>query len=168
MSGVVRSARRPWLAFFGLAAVIVVADQLVKAWAVPRYPLGETVTVFGDFVRISMVHNTGALFGLFRDQVYLFAAGSVVVIALIVWFHGRAVVTHGALATVALGLLLGGAVGNLIDRLTLGYVLDFVDVGIGTWRWYTFNVADASISASLGLLVLMAFLPARRPAGAVT
>jgi len=167
MSGSGRPPRAAWLAFFGLAAAVVVADQLVKAWIVPRFPLGEPVPVFGDLLRIWLIHNNGALFGLFRDQAILFAAGSIAVIGLIVWFHPRAVVSHGALATLALGLLLGGAIGNLIDRVRLGYVIDFVDIGIGGWRFYTFNVADAAISTSLLLMVLMAFLPGRRPAGAV-
>ena len=164
------TTRRPptgWLAFFGLAATIVVADQLLKGWIVPRFPLGEPVPLIGDLVRIWLIHNTGALFGLFRDQAVLFAAGSIAVIALIIWFHPRAVASHGALATLALGLLLGGAIGNLIDRVRFGYVIDFVDLGIGEWRFYTFNVADAAISTSLLLLILMALLPGRRPAGAV-
>jgi hypothetical protein len=61
--------------------------------------------------------------------------------------------------SVTLGLLLGGAIGNLLDRFRLGYVVDFVDLGIGTFRWYTFNVADAAISLSLVLLVLLAIKP---------
>lgn len=167
MAGMARPPRMAWLAFFGLAAAIVVADQVLKAWIVPRFPLGEPVPMIGDLVRIWLIHNTGALFGLFRDQAILFAAGSVAVIGLIVWFHPRAVAGHGALATLALGLLLGGAIGNLIDRVRFGYVVDFVDIGLGGWRFYTFNVADAAISTSLLLLILMALLPGRRPAGAV-
>jgi signal peptidase II len=160
--------RARWLAFFGLALAVVVADQLAKGWIVPRFALGEPEPVIGDLVRIWLVHNTGALFGLFRDQAVLFAAGSLGVIALIVWFHPRLAATHGALATVALGLLLGGAIGNLIDRVRFGYVIDFVDMGIGELRFYTFNVADAAISTSLVLLVMLAFLPARRQADATT
>lgn len=166
MSAIFRLPRTSWVAFFGLAAAIVVADQLLKGWIVPRFPLGEPAPVIGDLVRIWLIHNTGALFGLFRDQAILFAAGSVAVVALIIWFHPRAAATHGALATVALGLLLGGAIGNLIDRVSYGYVIDFVDIGIGELRFYTFNVADAAISTSLLLLIVMAFLPARRAAGA--
>ena len=83
--------------------------------------------------------------------------------ALIVWFHGRSVVTNGWLATLALGLLLGGgAIGNLIDRMRLGYVVDFVDMGVGDLRFYTYNVADAAISTSLLLLIVMASGLARR------
>jgi signal peptidase II len=155
-------ASQQWVAFVVLAAGIVIADQLAKAWVAANVAFGSVLPVFGDYVRIWHVHNTGALFGLFRDQAVLFAALSIGVVALIIWFHGRSVVTNGWLATLALGLLLGGAVGNLADRLRLGYVVDFVDMGVGDLRFYTYNVADAAISIALVLLILMAFWPSRR------
>jgi signal peptidase II len=155
-------ASHHWVAFCALAAGIVIADQLAKAWAVATVAFGAVMPVFGNYVRIWHVHNTGALFGLFRDQAVLFAALSIGVVVLIVWFHGRSVLTNGWFATLALGLLLGGAVGNLADRLRLGYVVDFVDIGFGDLRFYTFNVADAAISIALVLLILMAFWPSRR------
>ena len=154
---------RHWAAFFGLAAAVVVADQLSKAWIVAGFPFGEPVEVVGAWLRVWYVANTGALFGLFRDQAVLFAALSIAVIALIVWYHGRAVAGSGWLATLALGLLLGGAIGNFIDRVRLGYVVDFVDMGLPDgWRFYTWNLADAAISTSILLLLLMAVLPPRR------
>jgi signal peptidase II len=151
-----------WIAFLVLAGGIVIADQLVKQWVVSNIAFGSVVPILGDYVRIWPVHNTGALFGLFRNQAYLFAALSIGVVVLIVWFHGRSVVTNGWFATLALGLLLGGAVGNLADRLRLGYVVDFVDMGVGDLRFYTYNVADAAISTAMVLLILMAFWPSRR------
>jgi signal peptidase II len=108
------------------------------------------------------VANNGAIFGLFRDQAVLFAILSVAVMGLIVYFHGRLAASTGWLATVALGLLLGGAVGNFIDRVRLGYVIDFVDMGFpGGWRFYTWNVADAAITVAILLLLLVAVLPHR-------
>ena len=153
---------RHWVAFLALAAGIVIVDQVTKAWVVATVEFGSILPVWGDSVRIWHVHNTGALFGLFRDQAVLFAALSIGVVALIIWFHGRSVVTNGWFATLALGLLLGGAAGNLIDRLRVGYVIDFVDMGVGDLRFYTYNVADTAISMSLVLLLLMAFWPSRR------
>lgn len=153
-----------WIAFLGLATGIVIADQLVKQWIVANIAFGSKVLVVGDYVTIRPVQNSGALFGLFGNQAYLFAALSIGVVALIIWFHGRSVVTNGWFATLALGLLLGGAVGNLADRLRLGYVVDFVDMGVGDMRFYVYNVADAAISTALVLLILMAFWPSpRRP-----
>jgi signal peptidase II len=159
---------RHWIAFFGIAAAVIVADQLSKAWIVGNFTFGVPVDVLGEWLRILYVRNTGALFGLFRDQAALFAILSIGVIALIIWFHGHAVSGSGWLATVALGLLLGGAVGNLVDRVRTGHVVDFVDMGIpGGWRFYTWNVADAAITISILLLLLMAILPpARREAAA--
>lgn len=157
-----RPPRRHWLLFGGLAAVVVVADQVTKAWITTNLTLGEIVSVIGDLLRITYSANNGAIFGLFRDQALLFAFVSLVVLGLIVWFESRA--GSSLLITIALGLLLGGAVGNLIDRLSLGYVVDWVDMGIGDWRFYTYNVADAAISTSLFLLIVSAILPLLRPA----
>jgi signal peptidase II len=146
-----------WIPFFALVIVVATADQIVKAWIVANYQVGEAVPTVGDLLRIAPSHNTGALFGLFRDQAPIFALLSLAVIGLILWYESRA--GGSLLVTIALGLLLGGAIGNLSDRLRLGYVVDFVDMGIGTWRWYTFNVADASISTAVLLLLLMAVRP---------
>jgi signal peptidase II len=146
-----------WPLFVGLALVIFIADQLTKSWIVANLQVGRPLRIVDDYLRLSLTHNDGALFGLFRDQAPVFAVFSVVVIGLIVWYQGR--VGRSLLATTALGLLLGGAFGNLADRLQYGYVVDFVDAGIGTFRWYTFNVADASISCAILLLILLALRP---------
>jgi signal peptidase II len=150
--------RARWGIFLALAAAIVVVDQLTKAWLVGAVAPGEAIRVVGDYVRLVFGRNSGALFGLFGDSALLFGLISVAVVALIVVYHGRS--PRSTYVSVALGLLLGGAIGNLVDRLRLGYVIDFVDVGIGTLRWYTFNVADAAISTAILLLVLMAVVPA--------
>jgi signal peptidase II len=146
-----------WGRFVLLAGTVVVADQITKALLVGALAPGESANVIGDLVRLVHGRNTGGLFGMFRDAAPLFAAASIVVIGLIAWYHGQA--GRSAYLTLTLGLLLGGAIGNLIDRIARGYVVDFVDAGIGTLRWYTFNVADAAISASLLLLVLLALRP---------
>jgi signal peptidase II len=146
-----------WPLFLGLAAIVVVLDQLTKAWLTSFLAPGQSTSIVGDYVRLVHGQNNGALFGLFRESALLFAIVSVGVIALIVGYHARS--GRSVYLSVTLGLLLGGAVGNLIDRFRLGYVVDFVDLGIGTFRWYTFNVADAAISLSLVLLVLLAIRP---------
>lgn len=159
--------RGRWLLFAVLVVVIVVVDQLVKRWIVANYEVGAPVQIAGDWIRIVLGHNTGGLFGFFQDQARVFALLSLLVIGLIVGYEAFAGV-DSLFLTLALGLLLGGAIGNFIDRLSLGYVRDFVDMGIGSWRWYTFNVADAAISTSIVLLFALAILPqrgsGRRPA----
>ena len=149
--------RARWPLFIGLAASIVIVDQLTKLWLTSILGPGERREVVGDLVRIVHSQNTGALFGLFKDQALLFGLVSVGVVALIVWYHGSA--GRNTLTSIALGLLLGGALGNMADRFRLGYVVDWVDVGIGNLRFYTFNVADSAISCAILLLIMSAFLP---------
>jgi signal peptidase II len=152
-----------WILFAMLAAAIIAADQLTKAWIVGNVDPVRPTVILGDNLRLVVSHNTGALFGLFRDQAALFALLSVGVIGLIAWYHGRT--GRSTYMTVALGLLLGGAIGNFVDRFRLGYVVDFVDAGVGNLRWYTFNVADAAISTALLMLLAVAIWPslASRP-----
>jgi signal peptidase II len=164
VTGPTSRGRPRWGIFLGLAAAVVIIDRVTKSWLVGQLDPGESMSVIGDLVRLTFVQNSGALFGLFQDSAVVFGLVSLVVVGAIVWYHGNA--GRSTLLSVALGLLLGGAIGNLIDRLTLGYVVDFVDVGLGTLRFYTFNAADAAISTALLLLIISAFLPAVRPAGA--
>lgn len=163
------ASARQWAVFGLLAAGVVIADQATKAWVTANLELGASIDILDGWLGLWHVANTGALFGLFRDQAVVFAVLSVAVMALIVWYHGRAAAGGAWLPTVALGLLLGGAIGNFIDRVRLGYVTDFVDMGIpGGWRFYTWNVADAAITVSILLLLAMAVLPPLRrdePAG---
>jgi signal peptidase II len=157
------SKRPRWGLFGGLAGAILVADQLTKAWIIANVDPARPTLLVGDYLRLIVSHNNGALFGLFQGQATLFAAASFAVIALIVAYHAR---TGGSLVmSVALGLLLGGAIGNVADRLRYGYVVDFVDAGIGGLRWYTFNVADSAISLALILLALVAIRPSLAAVG---
>jgi signal peptidase II len=146
-----------WVVFGGLALLVVVLDQLAKAAVTSNLSPGESIQVIGDYLRIVYGQNTGALFGLFQDNAAMFGLVSLAVIALIVLYHARA--ASSAYLTVTLGLLLGGALGNVIDRLRLGYVVDFVDAGIGTTRFYTFNLADSAISLAILLLLIAAIRP---------
>ena len=161
-------AGRPrWPIFLGLAALVVVLDQVSKTWLVSMLDPGERMQVIGDLVRFVHAQNSGALFGLFRDQALIFAVVSIGVVALIVWYHGTS--GRNTLLSVALGLLLGGALGNMTDRFRLGYVVDWVDAGIGDLRFYTFNVADAAISTAVLLLIVLAVWPQRpRPVAVPT
>jgi signal peptidase II len=156
-AGTAAASRGQWVVFLGLAIAVIVADQLAKAWIVSSYQVGVPSEIVGDWVRIWLSHNTGALFGLFRDQALIFAAFSLLVIGIILWYQAKA--GGNMVVTLALGLLLGGAIGNLTDRLRFGYVVDFVDLGIGSWRFYTFNVADSAISGAVLLLLLLAIVP---------
>jgi signal peptidase II len=156
------TARPRWSVFLGIAAVVVVLDQLSKAWLTSMLAPGERLEIVGDLLRIVHGQNSGALFGMFRDQALLFAIVSIGVVGLIVWYHGNS--GRNTLLSVALGLLLGGAIGNMIDRFRFGYVIDWVDAGIGDLRFYTFNVADSAITCAILLLLLIAVLPTKERA----
>lgn len=162
MTAVIARPRPAWFLFGGLAAIVLGLDQLTKAWIVANVAPGQVVDVVGSWVRLIFSRNDGALFGLFGSSATLFAIGSLAVLVLIVWYHARS--SRSLLLSIALGLLLGGALGNLIDRLRLGYVVDFVDMGIGTLRFFTFNVGDAAISTAILLLLILALRPTPKPA----
>ena len=161
--------RLRWITFVGLALAVIVVDQLTKLWVDANFQLASIhpvpgteapTNVLGDIVRIAKSYNTGGIFGLFGNSAIVLALASLVVIGLIVLYQAREGVRSWWL-TVALALLLGGAVGNFIDRIRIGGVIDFVDVGIGDTRFYTFNVADSAISIALFLLIVIAIFGKR-------
>jgi signal peptidase II len=151
---------RRWVALFGIAGIVVVLDQVSKAWVLANFELGVPTQILGDWLRIWYIQNAGALFGLFQQSAVLFGIVSLVVIGVILWIHTRMAASGGWITTLGLGLLLGGAVGNVIDRFRFGYVVDFVDIGIGSWRFFTFNVADACIDIGILILIVVALVPA--------
>lgn len=167
--------RRRWATFLGLAGGVFVLDQLTKLWvdtgfelASRRVPAGQPggpTELLGEWLRIAKTYNDGAIFGLLETSALLMAALSIAVIVGITWYEWRHGAGMGPLVTVGLGLLLGGALGNLIDRLAFGHVIDFVDMGIGTWRWYAWNVADAAVFIGIVTLFAAALLGDRAVRG---
>ena len=141
-----------WTLFAVLATAIVVSDQLLKQWIVASYRPDTKYPVVGDWLRIDLIHNAGGRFGLFQNTAPAFAAVTIGVVGLIVWLQLRWG-WHSWLITLALGLLLGGAIGNFIDRIRFGYVVDFADIGVGTCRWYVFNIADMAVTCFFLLLI---------------
>src|SRR5688500_4109761 len=146
-----------WVVFGAIAIGVVVLDQLSKAWIAGQLDPGEMMVVLGEWLRFVHGQNSGILFGLLPQSAPAFAIVSLGVTALIVVYHHRA--GRGIVTTLALGLLLGGAIGNLLDRRNHGYVIDWVDMGIGTIRFWTYNVADAAISTAIVLMIAMAIVP---------
>lgn len=145
----------PWLA---LALVIVLADQATKAWAQAALSAYEAVAVT-PFFNLVLVHNTGAAFSFLAGaggwQRWFFVILTLVIAAgVAVWLVRSAGRSRGT--PLALALILGGAIGNLIDRLRFGHVIDFLDFHAAGWHWPAFNVADSAISCGAVLLVLLA------------
>jgi signal peptidase II len=152
----------PWLLL--ISAVIVALDRITKSLVASRVPLGDGILVIPGFLRITHWLNEGAAFSLFADSASpnavrwgLIAFSAVAAIAVLI-----ALVRLGSritLATVALALVLGGALGNLHDRIAYGSVVDFIEVHIFGYHWPDFNVADSSIVVGACLLLLDSLLP---------
>ena len=132
------------MVFFLAALPVIVADQLTKTW-IRSYSVGQTIFEAG-FFRIVHVRNTGAAFGLFQDQFWLLTVAAIASIVLILFFvlfiSRRFPILDTIQDRLALGLIFGGTIGNLADRLRFSYVTDFISVGI----WPTFNIADSAIT----------------------
>jgi signal peptidase II len=160
--------RRRWALFLGLAGGVVLLDQLSKLWvdssfelasrSIPAGQPGGPTELIGEFVRIAKTYNDGAIFGFLDTSAMLMAVLTLFVIVGITWYEWRHAAGLGPLVTAGLGLLLGGAVGNLIDRLAYGHVVDFVDMGFGSTRWYAWNIADAAVFIGIVSLLGAALL----------
>lgn len=160
---------------FALAALLVTLDQVAKAWVVAEVPLGARVASWLGLVHLTHVRNAGAAFGLLRD-LRLEVAGSTIdgvqvlglvslaaAVALAVWLLRDHDLTWGT--RLALGTIMGGAIGNGIDRWRLHYVVDFVHLQAGWFDFPVFNVADLAISLGAAWLVLATLTHRPRPAG---
>ncbi len=145
-------------------ALVLAADQASKLWILEGLRLPQLGRVdLLPVLSFTMVWNPGVTFGLFRADgawgpLLLVGVAVAIVAALAVWLR-RA---ESTLVAVSLGAIAGGAVGNVIDRLRFGAVVDFIHLHAGGWSWYVFNVADAAIVCGVGALVLDGLLPARR------
>ena len=136
-----------------LIALGVIAVDRGSKMLVDGMDLAVPHQLIGSFLQIIRGENRGGLFGIVQGSAPLLAALSIGVILALVIYHEREHAPQITPLTIGVALLIGGAVGNLIDRLAFGYVLDFIDMGIGTLRFWTFNIADAGIS--LGILMLL-------------
>jgi signal peptidase II len=141
-----------------IALVVVVLDQAVKAIIRRQIPLNESLTVIPGFFDLTRVHNTGTAFGFMNATEFPFKT---VILACIAIAALAALAVYAAtlpadqwLARTGLALILGGAAGNLIDRIAEGYVVDFVDLYWSDWHFWAFNVADASITIGVALMIL--------------
>ncbi len=147
-----------WVLFGVLAIAIVVLDQIAKAWVVTNLVEGRDATdIIGTYLRLVHGRNSGILFGMLPQSASAFAIVSLVVIAGIMAYHWKS--GRGIVTTIALGLLLGGAIGNFLDRLRYGAVVDWIDMGVGSTRFWTYNIGDAAITTSIILIIAMAFFP---------
>ena len=147
------------LKWMNLSALVIVFDQLSKWWANSALELYQSIAVL-PFFNITLAYNHGAAFSFLASesgwQRWFFTGLAVVVsIVLLVWL--KRLKTDAKLEAISLALILGGALGNVIDRVVHGYVIDFIDVYYGTYHWPAFNVADSAICVGAILLILDSF-----------
>lgn len=153
----------PWLPALCIAGAVVLLDQATKAWVLRHLVDAPPVTVIPGIFSLTFSRNTGGVFGLFSGaptaaRRAFFVVSTLAALGLLAHFlrrWGR----ESRLLVTALALVAGGAVGNLIDRLRFGSVVDFIDWYWRSHHWYTFNVADAAITAGAALLIVHSLLP---------
>ena len=158
-----KGAGSGWWLWIGIAALIVVVDQFTKVLVLGGFQYGESLPITG-FFNLVRVHNLGAAFSFLADaggwQRWFFTGLGTVAALVMVWLLR----SHAGqrLFCAALSCILGGAVGNVIDRLLHGYVVDFLDFRWAGWHFPAFNVADCAITVGAGLLILDELLRVRR------
>lgn len=146
-----------------IALLVFIVDQLSKLLFLQAISPGATLHVL-PFLDFALARNHGAAFGIFAEgtgwQRWFFIMVAVVISVLIlVWSHRLK--RKDWWDTVALGMILGGAWGNMLDRMRFGHVVDFIDFYVGNWHWYTFNVADIGICVGAAMLIIATILPAK-------
>ncbi len=148
----------------GAAAVVIVLDQLSKWWVITRLMTPPRVIEITPYFNFVMWWNKGVTFGLFASSPgwgrwVMVALVLVITAVLVIWL----VKVNDKLPALAIGLVIGGAVGNVIDRIRFAAVADFLDFHVGLWHWPAFNLADSAITIGVGLLLIDAFLTRQKP-----
>jgi signal peptidase II len=136
-----------------VAAAVVALDQWTKQWATRALQYREPVELIGEFVRFTYTRNSGVAFGLGAGLPFPYYVFSIAAVSVIVYLFARRRVPQFP-RQLALALILGGAIGNLIDRITSGEVVDFIEVGYGRWHWPVFNVADSAVTIGVVLFAI--------------
>lgn len=147
---------RPGILFYGMILLVLAADQSTKAWVLASLRPVGTVAVIPGLFNLTFIRNTGIAFGMFAGQSWVVAA-FMIGLAVLAFYYSRDLNWRSWEPNVVGGGLVGGALGNLIDRWRLGYVVDFLDLHGGHYHWYVFNVADSLICISVGWILMRSF-----------
>lgn len=141
----------------GISVFIVFIDQATKLLVKANFELEESIAIVGDFLRFTYIENPGMAFGLQFAGPFFLTAFSLIASVVVLYYLYK--LRHEALKLrIPLALILGGAVGNLIDRFLYGRVVDFIEVGVGEFRWPVFNVADSSVTIGMVFLIALILL----------
>ncbi|WP_281241143.1 signal peptidase II [Pelagirhabdus alkalitolerans] len=140
--------------YYLLAIIIIALDQMTKRWVVVNMELRESIPVIEDIFYITSHRNPGAAWGILQDQMYFFYIVTIIVIGVIVYYMTK-YAKENMWIGIGLGLVLGGAIGNFIDRLIYQEVVDFLNVYIGTYNYPIFNVADSALVVGVIILAIL-------------
>jgi signal peptidase II len=153
------------IAYLAMSGGVFLVDQMTKAWAIRRLRFGGDQSVIPNFLNFAYAENRGVAFSMLDEggDTGRWGLSAVAVVAgiLVLYYFWRVPRAHDRLLG-ALALLLAGILGNVVDRLRLGFVIDFIDVQFGSWHYPTFNVADAAICVGAGLLILDMFFSRKK------
>ena len=153
------------LKFLWISILVVVLDQLTKYWAVTKLPFHQKVNVMPYFDWF-LTYNPGAAFSFLADaggwQRWFFTITTIIISA-VIFFWIKKLEAGDRATAISLCLILGGAIGNLIDRVYLGHVVDYIQVYLGSYPWPAFNIADAAISVGAVVLILSSFTDTKKP-----
>jgi len=152
-------------ALLAIAGGVLALDQWTKRLATLHLAGRPSLEVLGDFVRLTYALNSGVAFSLGADTRFPFWLFSIAAAVVILWLLARGKITRTG-QQLALALILGGALGNLVDRLRFGHVVDFLDLHAAGWHWPAFNVADSAITIGAALLILDGLRRHEKRAGA--
>ncbi|WP_027726116.1 signal peptidase II [Tuberibacillus calidus] len=139
--------------YYAIGLIVLILDQLTKWIIVQQMHIGESIEIIPHFLYITSARNTGAAWSILEGQMWFFYLVTVVVLAIVIFYmqkYGR----HRPFLGVALGLVIGGTLGNFIDRLFRGSVVDFIHVFLGNYSYPVFNVADSSLVIGAILIVI--------------
>lgn len=148
--------------YYFISLLVFLIDQVTKYVIATRLELGDQIPVIGNFFLITSSRNKGAAFGILQNQLWFFIVVTVLVIIGIVWYMQKVKTEGRRLLPIALALVLGGAVGNFVDRLVMGEVVDFLQFNFGSYTFPIFNIADSCIVIGVGLIILDTLLEGRR------
>jgi signal peptidase II len=150
--------RHKYIKLAVVAGLTIAADQVTKAFILQYLPLHRSISVIPGFFNLTHIKNPGGAFGFLANQssqlrsiIFLFI--STLAVCLVFWFYKKTPHSHPLLAS-GFALIFGGAIGNLIDRIRFGEVVDFLDIFIGNLHWPAFNVADSAISIGIAIFAL--------------
>ncbi len=152
----------PIWTYYGIAALVFLVDYVTKKIVENTMEIGERIEVLGNFFILTSIRNRGAAFGILQEQRVFFLVITLIVVAAIVWYVQHSYKKGSRLLLSALGLILGGAVGNFLDRSLYGEVVDFLQFNFGSYTFPIFNLADTGICVGVLLVILDSLLPRKQ------